>query len=207
MITSREKQETRNYVESFFGRTCERIAGVSNCIIESTEETLRQIMEVTNTESIGVWGDYPPVGSDGKPYVPPINGRILQDFLLWRLPVNQEYALKIGAYGRVDGFVMVVDARIQVELLDRTYKLAADEQTFEYYKYIAAIPEWIDEIGWAFIPLDKTYASTVSDALFITAPRLAGCTTELKRRLIESRKQCVELYRDHGECSFRSCTV
>ena len=132
---------------------------------------------------IGVWGNCMPlVDAGGDGYTPPWDDSMIsaEDFKLWELPSNQKYAMDYG--GRFPGFIAIIAANTPVHLPSRMYGADVGENQFEYYKCIQLLASWIEELGWAYVPLE--YEATF--AMFAAATRNSALVSQVKAKLAAS---------------------
>lgn len=130
---------------------------------------------------VGVWGDRCLVDADGEPYLEPDDSRIIEEFELWTLPENQEYARRFT--GKACGFTMVIAASTAVDILQDSYDFADDQdQEFYYETYITRIAGLLPALGWAYIPLEHENEY----AMFVTSKENSHYIAEFRRRLTDA---------------------
>lgn len=159
-------------------------------VCRNTPTALRQIIQVLNC-SIGVWGDRPLVDSHGRPYVEPADSKVIDEFVLFELPQNQEYALRRQAYGK-HGFSVVISARTPPSVIDRMWRPFEGLDELPYYQGINQLPQWIDSLGWAYVPLEYEY----DYALFVMAKAYTECLNSIRAAMAAANEDVW-----HIECS------
>lgn len=178
MSVSHQQQLDAQMVAAF-GSTDPPLTRLPHCIFFNQDHPVRIIAEVVKVP-VGVWGDIWFVDAEGEYYLPPNDGHIIEDFKLWALPANQDYAHQFeGSYG----FTMVIPANTSPNVLRKTYDLAGENDgEYHYDTFIEGIAGLIPEIGWAYIPLEiqNDYA------MFVTSQENAHIVQEVKRRLAQA---------------------
>lgn len=162
-----------------FGTTNPKICILPHCIFPATKANLRTVVEVVGGP-IGVWGNCRPlVDASGDAYLPPWDDPMIdaQDFKFWELPRNQEVAMDHG--NRLPDFIAVIAANTPEHLLSRMYGSDVGEDQYEYNKCIQLLADWVDELGWAYVPLE--YEAVF--AMFVTAARERALVNQVKARL------------------------
>lgn len=141
------------------------IAKFPHCIFDSSEEVLSNILNMLNKRG-GIWGKACfSWDIDDTLYAAKDYSYYTTDFKLWGLPKNQDYLLMMGWRPGNDGFVMVIDAETPVESLEDMYFSQQEfKYDFNYYQYLEYCSNWIDKLGWAYIPLDNE----CGHAMFVT---------------------------------------
>jgi hypothetical protein len=164
-------------LEVAFGTTDPNITAFPHCIFPAGAKSLRSVREVV-ASPIGVWGNSKPMvdAGDGG-YLEPPDSRIIADFKLWALPKNQEHA--IGHGGRLPGFIAVIPAYTPESILSQMYDADIGEDQFSYDNCIRLLPDWIEALGWAYVPLEPQAAY----AMFVAATPNRSLLDQVKSRL------------------------
>lgn len=127
------------------------------------DDKILQVIASTLGCPLGVWGDEPQVKADGQPYIAPEDGRVISDFVLWKLPRNQEFVLNPNVMGRSYGFRMHISTDTPPHVLERFY--TEQRSNDDYYKLIEHVCGWINILNWVYIELsDET-----DYAIFVTS--------------------------------------
>jgi hypothetical protein len=160
-----------------FRSTDPELTRYPHLICKHSDGVIDQLEHVV-TMPIGVWGTYLLADADGHAYVAPKDGRIVDDFKLWKLAANQDFVRR-GLF--TTGFTMVIPANTPPSLLQKIYSLKnEDDQAYEYDVYITRIAELIGDIGWAYIPLEYEH----DYAVFVASFDNRRLVEELRARLV-----------------------
>jgi hypothetical protein len=159
-----------------FGSENPRLVQFRNCILIASDRTIPQLVRIVG-EPVGIWGERLLVDSRGEAYLEPQDGAIVEDFMLWELPLNQREAVARGAFGKLGVFTMVIRSRTSPELLramSDTTRTRADY--LDYFEWIERVADWIPSLGWVLIPL----AGESNHALFACSPCLENLADGLE---------------------------
>lgn len=176
---SNNKEQLDTQMRIAFASTDPPLTRFPHCIFYNNDQPVRLISQLVD-KPVGVWGDRCLVDANNEPYLEPENGRIIKDFEFWALPKNQEYALAFTS--KACGFAMVIPADTCLEVLQKTYEFAEEDEAdheFDYETYIEKIATLIPELGWAYIPLDYGH----DYAIFVTSEENAHYVEEFKQHL------------------------
>jgi hypothetical protein len=174
-----------------FGTLDPSIGRFPHCLFRASEDTLKTVLEVVGAKG-GLWGDEPRVTLAGEPYLPPEDGRIIEDFVLWELPQNQGYVLSNGGYAKLGAFLMVIDVRTPEDVLTKIYSSKGSEEDdshYGHYEYIERVSDWLEDLKWTYIPLTEE----LEFALFAAAPAHEGWVQEVENRLRMCKKTVFRL--------------
>ncbi len=80
---------------------------------------------------------------------------------------------------------MVIPADTSKDVLTRMYNADVGEDSFDYYNCIELLADWIEEVGWAYVPLQHA----MEYALFVTSRRNRHLVDHVKAKLAAA---CVE---------------
>lgn len=148
-----------------FRSTDPKLTRFPHCIFESGSKPLEVIARVVG-EPVGIWGNAKPaIDERGDAYLEPEDSRITDDFKLWAMDTNQIRAMDYG--GRLPSFIAAIPANTPVRMLDRMYSADHGSDEFEYDKCIVLLADWIEDLGWAYVPLEYE----AEYAIFVVASR------------------------------------
>lgn len=170
---------SKSAIETAFGTTEPKIITFPHCIFPAGEVSLRTVAEVVGGP-IGIWGNcIPLIDASGEGYAPPWDNPITSanDFKLWKLPYNQQHAMGYG--GRLPGFIAALAADTSESLLSRMYEADCGEDQFDYDTCIKLLADWIEEMGWAYVPLEHEAAF----ALFVGAGKSSSLVPQVRAKL------------------------
>lgn len=164
-----------------FGTFVPRSARFPHCIMYHEFKELREVLRVVGGKA-GIWGPDPLVDSLGQPFLPPEDGDMTGLFDLWELPENQQ---QVADFARQDSilFSMLIDTKTPDNVLSELYKF--DVQYDDYYFYLNQLSEWIENLRWAYVPLE--YEGMF--ALFVTPNHGRQLVEEVREAL--QRAGCV----------------
>src|SRR6476661_4297910 len=100
-----------------FRSTNPELTRYPHLICKHSEGVIDELEHVVNVP-IGVWGTYLVADADGQTYISPKDGRIVDDFKLWKLAANQDFVRR-GLF--TTGFTMVIRANTPPSLLQKIY--------------------------------------------------------------------------------------
>jgi hypothetical protein len=148
-----------------FGSADPRIVRLPHCVVRHGVDAVAAILETVGARP-GIWGEEPLVDAKGEPFLAPDDGRLVQEFRLWALPANQAEVRRYAEERRnTSKFTMLIAAEAAVEVLAKAYDEIGACDLSDYYHYIDRLADWIDELEWAYVPLEYD----AQFALFVAA--------------------------------------
>lgn len=192
MTSDNEKQpisdEQEQMLECFCG-LAPRVAEFPHSIVASGPASLEIALRCTGAKP-GIWGQDPLVDTNGEPFFPPESGVLDEFFAVWELPQNQkEIERYIAQGGNSSKFTMVIDARTPPSVLRAMYE-AIDVDLSDYCYYIDKVADWIDDLQWAYIPLDVEHCDF---ALFVVSRDRVTLMNQVRGELRKRQTVCFEL--------------
>jgi len=141
--------------------------------------------------------------ADGSHYLEPENGKVVEDFALWKLEANQKYLLQRANVGPDPVFKMFISANTPVEALERTYthfdESAGDVGGVPYFgDYINFVCDWIPDLRWVLIPLD----GHVGWSIFATAVDESALVAKVRAELRRSQIPLANLVKGVGRLAW-----
>lgn len=171
-----DERERDAQLKIAFGSTNPGLTRFPHCIFRTERKPAGLLSEVVN-RPVGLWGIRCLVDAAGNPYLEPEDSRIVDDFKLWVLPVNQEHAFSY--VGRSCGFTMLIPADTPPDVLRSIYDISDwDDGEFYYDKYIGSIASHIPALGWAYIPLYE-----IDYAILVATTENAAYVEDFRSRL------------------------
>jgi hypothetical protein len=180
-----------------FGSFDPCLAALPHCLFVAEAGVLATVSGVTGSK-VGLWGNAEPFYDPwGGPHLPPPGTPAHADFTLWETPANQAEALRLGESRSGGGFVAALDSRTPARVLDEMYaRLPASEGTslYDYLTCINLLCEWVEQLGWAYVPLDDEYGH----AMFVTSARDAPLVRRVEEALAGRGVRTSRLERREG---------
>ncbi len=134
-----------------FGTFLPRIADLPHCIMWNEVREQEGVLQVVACKA-GIWGNAEPwFEANGEPLIPPEDGNFSELFALWELPQNQEQVTD-HVHKEAVPFTMLIDAQTPKNVLCKLYQCEVDYS--DYYFYIDRLSEWIEDLRWAYVPLE-----------------------------------------------------
>ena len=153
------------------------IAKYPHLIFRNGPSTLHRVLSRVRAR-VGVWGARPLYNHDSSGYLEPDEGLSGVDFCLYALPLNQDEVLRHQAYGK-DPFTIVIDVETPVGVIAEMWRTAGTKEDLSYDRCIALVPEWIEMLRWAYVPLQYEWVN----GLFITSHAAAHLVQEVAQDL------------------------
>ena len=175
-------------LETGFHSLDPRIGHFPHLLVKSGLPTV-QVLGTALNAPMGLWGERPMFRADGSHYLEPTNGKVVEDFALWKFEANQEYLLQRANVGPDPVFKMFISANTPVEVMERTYehfdKSAGDTGDVPYFgDYINFVCDWIPGLRWVLIPLDGHLGWSIFATALDESALVAKVRTEFKRKQI-----------------------
>lgn len=148
-------------------------------VVPSNGTTLAAVMSVVRVP-VGIFGIPPQHTPESGVYIEPEDSRVVADFKFWAAPVNQKLVCTLGAFERLTGFTMVIDAMVPEATLQATYDEASDGTgCFQDETCLPYLPKWTARFGWIYVPL----AGDENMAIFATSRQNQGLVEQLDAAL------------------------
>ena len=181
----RNSHLSKDLVELGFRSVNPRIGHFPHVLAKSGDLTLRALASAVNVP-MGLWGERPLFRGDGCNYLEPPNGKIIEDFALWKLEANQKYVFQRSTVGPNPTFKMFISANTPANVLERTYEhfdeASGDVPYFE--DYVDFVCDWISDLRWVFIPLDGEIGWSIFAGAHDAAPLVSKVQTEFQRNQV-----------------------
>ena len=170
-------------VELAFGSVYPAFAELPHCVTHGSQLTLLLSL-IASRKHGGIFGDCPVVNEAGLPYSEPEDWWPPRDFILWKLPPNQNYLINEGFKNRAPAFRMVIDCEtpaFALEDLHSTLDGLSDPSGYclDYLSCMSILHQLLDKIGWAYIPL----GGECGMALFIAESSRRNIVLDLTEQL------------------------